>query len=143
MEYDRIKDITTVLLFPEAEPGKWKREPSNLFVGYAYAGTIPTPPQFVSFFLTTLIWYSQYYSCHDVALLLDQKTRLQFPTTITRSTFPGVFNSTDFIAATLSLDDFLRIVNAKLVEGEVCGTAITFTPEQMEALRDLASRMNP
>ena len=39
--------------------------------------------------------------------------------------------------------DFLRIVNANVVEGRVCGYEFTLSPEDLEALRYLASRMVP
>ncbi len=139
--YDRIRGITTVTLLPPADFSKWSKSPSNLLVTYEYPGTNPTSPRVVGFLLTSLIWY--YDSCYDVNLLLNGETRISPPTILFNQTLPGETHSTEFITALLPLNDFLEIVNAKQVDGEVCNVQFALSQEQMEALRDVASRMAP
>lgn len=43
----------------------------------------------------------------------------------------------------IPLEDCLELVNAKVVEGQLFSTEFKLTNEQLEALRDFASRMNP
>jgi hypothetical protein len=46
------------------------------------------------------------------------------------------------LAVAVSLKDFITTVNAKRVEGQLGGTEFALSRENLEALRDLASRMN-
>ncbi len=139
--YDRISGATIVTLLPPRDFSKWTNKPANLFVGYGYQGTIPSPPKAVSFNLTTLIWYN--YACYDLALLLNGERRLRFSTTLTENKFPGQVGTTTVISMLLPLDDFLEVANANQIEGRVCNIDFVLSGEQMEALRDVASRMKP
>lgn len=47
----------------------------------------------------------------------------------------------EFLSKPISLNQFLKIINAKKIEGELFATQFEFTEEQLEALRDFASRM--
>lgn len=49
----------------------------------------------------------------------------------------------EYLGIEMPLRTFLELVNARSVSARVAGFEVDFSDEQMEALRDLASRMNP
>ena len=138
-EYDRIQDVTVAALALRVQDGY--KLPGGLVAFFEYKGTQPAIPAFVEFgFISTSADW-QYLTCHNLALLLDGETRLAPKTEQMGDVITGGVVET--IATRLPVSDFLKIVNAKQVEGKVCNTEFTLTSEQMEALRDVASRMLP
>lgn len=137
--YDKIKDETTVILAYESAEASVGV--GGLFVAYTYTGTKPQKPALVYWAFVSRSQEWKFLSCYDLALLLDNSTRLR-----PKATHDGQVKSgyvIEEVQTELSLEDFLKIVNAKRVDGSVCNTQFTLAPGQMEGLKDVASRMQP
>jgi len=142
-EFDRFGDKTVVVLPPQ--PWEiWKERPpgpGGLQVTYSYPGTAPTLPSEVYLGLVSLVDTWQYLDCHNLTLLLDGRVRMPLKAEHDGRVWAGSLRET--VYGILSVNEFLQIVNAKKVEGQLCNTEFVLSTDQMEALRDLASRMQP
>lgn len=138
-KYDRITDVTDVVLKPDL--AEEKRGAGSLMAVYTYRGTHPAKPANISFSFVSLSDDWQYLQCHSLSLLLDGKVRMPLDTTHDGDVGRGYV--LEFVQSRLPLSQFLQIVNAKQVEGRLCNTQFALSSAQMEALRDLASRMQP
>jgi hypothetical protein len=110
-------------------------------VTYSYSGTVLSIPKIVIFDLVSSSKDWQYLTCHDVNLLLNGSTRLPLANSHEGSVESGAV--LEVMQAFIPTNQFLDIANAKTVEGKICNDVFTFTNDQLEALRDLASRMRP
>lgn len=81
----------------------------------------------------------KYLRNYDLIFLLDGKERLVEKTS--RNSEIESRSVTEIISAIMPLSEFLRIANANTVEVKLGTTTFSLTTEQLEALRDLASRM--
>jgi hypothetical protein len=138
-EFDRFKGNTVVAL--DTRPAEYSRGPGSLSVLYAYKGNTPVVPSEVYFRLVSEADDWQYLKCHMLTLLLDDQISMEPKTEHDGSVGNGYV--LEFVMSALSVDEFLQIVNAKKVEGKLCNTEFVLSKEQMEALRDIASRMQP
>lgn len=140
-EYDKVKTYTVVSL--EAKSMKaWPPDQNpNLSILYLYPETTPARPPFVNFQILRLSDTRRYLSCHDLTLWLDSNKRMTPDTQYHATATDGSF--VEYVTATLSVSDFLHIVNAGRVEGSLCDDKFTFDAELFQALRDVASRMKP
>ena len=104
--------------------------PFNLFMpAFVYPGETPSIPQKI-----IMRWTAQF-TC-DTQLLLDDDRLMLLKSTDFQGGLGNVFQNE------VSVPDFLAIVNAKKVEVQFCDTfEAVFTEDYMNALRDLASRM--
>lgn len=137
-EFDRFSGATSVRADPN--PTKVYNGERNFSVGYSYKGTTPTIPDVVVFSFWSVAEDWQYLKCHSVALLVDGE---QMPL---ESEHDGEVMSPkvlEMVHVPIDVDRFLQIVNAKKVEGQICNDEFVFTDKQMEAMRDVASRMQP
>jgi hypothetical protein len=137
--FDRFSGLTNVLLLALQYPGMGR---ANLAVTYLYEGSTPYAPTLVGFMLAYESASWTYADCHDLTLLLDGRIRL-----LPRTEYSGKVQDDGSVAenitSRLPVNEFLQIVNAKKVEGKLCNSEFVLTDEQMEALRDVASRMQP
>lgn len=155
-QYEPREDSTIVSLEPvlvEASPAG--KELLRLAAIFQYQGKIPTKPQHIS-----LGFYGDYPQCKfsaqpKMTMLVDGE-RIEFgwnPRGI-RERKPdeeGVafsFNEgaggdkcEELMFMTISQKNFLRVVNAKNVEMQIDDLKFKLTEANLEALRDLASRM--
>jgi hypothetical protein len=136
-EFDRFKNQTSVDLVPKT--ADYRRGPNNLSVSYEYAGTTPAIPPFVSVWLVYQADTWEYLKCYGLTWLLDGRTTLSPKTNHEGDVGRGYV--LEIITSLIPVSQFLQIVNAKTVEGKLCNTEFALTIEQMEALRDVASRM--
>lgn len=101
-------------------------------------GPIDFPNQTVGLLFISKRSESEYEASHNLELLLDGKRKfiaLDYKSTIKSG---HIFESMN---ALMPIADFLDIVNAKVVEGRINTTEFRFKPEQIEAMRDLVSRL--
>lgn len=138
-EFDRFKGETLVKLDPRYS--ETTSGPRSLFVSYTYEGNTPAPPPFVGMALFTSSDEWMYLKCHSLAFLLDDTMPIELETEHDGDVGSGYV--IEYVSSFLSLEEFLQIVNAQKVEGKLCNDEFQFTDEQMEALRDVASRMQP
>lgn len=88
----------------------------------------------------------QYLKNHMVNLLVDDTLTIDAGETLWDGEVSNdrhMVQTHEFITAVLPLIQFLQVVNGKKVEVRVGARAITFKEDQLEVLRDLASRMMP
>lgn len=130
-EFDRFTEVTNVTL-GEAFDRVWNRvqaeEPArSLHVVYSYEGTTPAVPPVVllAFMLTP--------KCDTVRFLLDDGIHMNPTTTYEEGA--------EAVCVRLTSREFLQIVNSNKVEVRLCSDEFALTSEQMEALRDVASRI--
>ena len=155
-QYEPREDVTIVTLDPvvvEVSPAG--KELLKLAAIFQYQGKIPTKPQHIS-----LGFYGDYPQCKfsgkpKMTMLVDGE-RIEFgwnPRGIRERTADeeGVafsFNEgaggekcEELMFMTISQKNFLRVVNAKTVEVQIDELKFKLTDSNLEALRDLASRM--
>ena len=138
-EFDRFNGTTNVVLLPDAADTVDNPQ-GSLAVVYHYNGTTPVPPGLV--LLAFSSWHDdwQFLECHDLTLLVDGRS-MPLETTHDGSVESGFVS--EQVISEITLRDFLTIVNANKVEGQLCRMEFELTSSQMEALRDVASRMQP
>jgi len=138
-EYNRFNGRTEVTLHPRIS--EYERGPNNWLVFYNYPGEKPAVPDAVGVVLSSASDTWEYLKCHSFDLLLDGQTALHPPTGHDGTIGDGYV--IEHVMMELQLDEFLQLVNAQKVEAMLCGTEFVLSGEQMEALRDVASRMQP
>jgi len=140
-EYDKFDNETTVLLTLDLEPSKvsYSLERLVFFSYFSYLGREVETPIVVMIGFSSFSEDWEYLTSRKLTFLVDDK-----PLEIGSLDHDGRVGS-GYLFETLSqlipLSQFLRIVNAKNVEGKLFTTEFKFTEEQLEALRDYASRM--
>lgn len=137
-EYDRFKGRTVVDLAPDYGEMTSLRQ-GSLWVNYSYDGQTPSPPATLVFALWSVNDDWEYLNCHSLNFLIDGSP-LQVDTERKGEVLSGGRVS-ETIMSTLATKDFLKLVNAKLVEGKLCNTEFKLSAEQMQGLKDVASRM--
>ncbi|HZQ11022.1 MAG TPA: hypothetical protein VFD70_30910 [Anaerolineae bacterium] len=137
-EYDRFKRITKVSLEPRFSDTK--KRPGALAVLYSYPETTPTIPSEVDVAFLSVHDDWEYLECHDLTFLIDNQP-LKVKTDHDGSVGSGYVVET--VAGYINTDDFLTLVNAQKVEGQLCRDEFVLTNDQMNALKDVASRMQP
>lgn len=138
--YDKFKQRTEISLEPRFS--ETQRLPGSLVIIYSYPGETPAQPDTVEWGLISVSDTWEYLDCHSTIFLVDGATRFTPETQ-----HDGEVGSSGFVVETVhglwTLEEFLQVVNAQTVEGQLCNTEFSFSSEQMEALRDVASRMLP
>lgn len=138
-KFDRFEGVTVVQLNPR--PSEYQRGPGSLRALYFYWGTTPAKPPTVSFSLVSTSGDWRYLKCYSLSLLLDSLISMHPITKHEGDVGRGYV--IEFVNSRFPINEFLQIVNAKKVEGKLCNTEFLLSSEQLEALRDLASRMQP
>jgi hypothetical protein len=139
-EYDRFDNHTAIHLRADVYEAQ-RRPEGSLSASYWYPGTTPSIPETVSISFAIIHENWQFQQCHHLRLLVDGRS-MRLETTYDGDVITGNLVG-EMVFAWLSAQDFLEIVNAEKVEVRLCLMEFEFTPAQMEALRDLASRMQP
>ena len=137
-EYDRFKGHTMVSLEPDLDEMDSLTQ-GSLWVAYSYDGETPHSPSFVGFSLWSVNEDWEYLNCHSLDLLIDGSP-LSLDTEHEGDVMSGGLVS-ETVIGQLGTRDFLTLVNAGLVEGKLCNTEFKLSREQMQALKDVASRM--
>jgi hypothetical protein len=138
-EYDRFKDQTVVTLRPRGAEFLRGR---SLAWSYLFSGNEPALPEVVllTVFSGGDTW--KYIDCHDLSILVDDNHAMNLP-----SDWDGQVEDNgdvgEWVMVGLAIDEFLEIVNATKVELKLCNDEFALSSDQMEALRDVASRTNP
>ena len=138
-EFDRFYGVTNVVLLPDAVDAKDNPQ-GSLVVVYHYNETTPAPPDLISLAFASFHDDWQFLECHNLTLLVDGRS-MPLETTYDGSVESGFVS--EQVISEITLRDFLTIVNANKVEGQLCRMEFELTSSQMEALRDVASRMQP
>ncbi len=138
-DYDQAKDQTTFSL--EERLPDLTAVPNSLYVTYNVPGTQRAIPSAVavSFFSRSTSW--QFLLTQDANVRLDGVTYLNWR--VTERGAAGGESVTELLTANVRVKDFLMLVNSTTVEVQIGPYYFELTSEQMEALRDLASRMAP
>ena len=133
VEFDRFTNRTTVSL-----RGTQVGSEFELAAFYSMDGKQPSEPTGVQFMLMKSSKTWEYLHCHNVGLLVDGQ-----PISVQASHGGRVGDGyvLEFVRFDLPLASFLRLATASKVEARVCRTELAIGSLQMEALRDLASRM--
>lgn len=137
-EYDRFTDKTKVSIEPKYDEIGIV-EQGALSVLYSYDGKTPSPPLAVGIGLWSINDKWEYLQCHTLDLLIDGSP-LSVKTEHKGEVMSGSVLET--IIGELGTRDFLSIVNARQVEGKLCNTVFKLSVDQMQALKDVASRMS-
>lgn len=151
--YDRFKDVTVVRL--EMELRKHSDDyigpaPLALTIAFAYQGQrLVTAPSQIYFSLQKsfdkdLLEYNPRPELRSQAIFLTDDKRISVVANTNREyhTFWGRYY-VDSFNFSLPYDAFLLLVNSKKVEAQIANIELALNEEQLEALRDLASRTNP
>lgn len=150
--FDRFKNRTEVMA-EVISKGLFKNASSPFKVAavFGFAGKeLFAPPRFVLLgFGSQYPFDWKYLKDHSVNLLVDDTLAIDGGETLwdgdvsAGSRTDGPLTTHEVITALLPIESFLRIVNGKKVEARVGSTVIQFKEDQLETLRDLASRMMP
>lgn len=138
-EYDKFKDVTEVALHPIIDDINAK--PNNLLVGFQYSGTQFSMPDHIYFYVMTYSKEWQFLSVKEINFLLDDTERMRFDAQHKGTVGSGYV--LEDILSSIPTRDFIKMVNAKRVALQVQSSDAELSAEQMEALRDLASRLRP
>ena len=140
-KYDKFKNKTIVSLSLDLKPSKIRYSSNKLAFNsfFFYLGEKVKTPSFVmiAFQSTTDDW--EYLRSHELTFLIDDKP-LEIGTLKHKGSV-GKGYVIEFLSKLIPLSHFLMIVNSKKVDGKLFTTEFRFTEEQLEALRDYASRM--
>lgn len=141
-EYDNIKGYTAVSLVPkQSDVLLQNHKQAHLFLTYVYDSQSPAIPDVVILQFVSASEDWSYLNCHDINLLIDSTERIAFENEHDGNVLTGFV--VEILRGFLTPTQFLRIVNANKVEGKICNDGFILTSEQMEALKDVASRMKP
>jgi hypothetical protein len=145
-EYDKFDGSTRVCLLPGSQ-GTPFDEIALSEVCYSYPGTTPSPPKSVRILLFQWSHQWTYSSCYGLTLLLDGSVRIPVVTAFEGKvvTAPSYFAGTvkEYVLGVIPTREFLRLVNSERAEAKVCNTEFEVPRGQLEALRVVASRMQP
>jgi hypothetical protein len=122
----------------------------DLHASFAYAGDkLLRPPISVALIFETYssarlgVIGENFIRNREIVLLADGRVIRQTGIYQAGSYNPDNSYRYEYLATELPLRTFLTIVSARSVSAKVAGSEVEFTDENLEALRDLASRMNP
>lgn len=140
--YDKFRDQTTVVLSGVSLKATMSLSPFDLTALFLSKGQTVTEPPIVTlgFAMNSSTW--RFLQCHDVVLLADDQRVI-----------PVVANHEgdvqrdasvrESVVSHFRIADFLKLANANRIEGQICTTRFTIAGEDLLALKDFASRMNP
>ncbi len=153
-QYDESDDTTYVAssapthdIVIDGEPG--------IDIRYHYQGTEPTVPSTVFFSIVSRSDSPQYLNCHNLVILVDDDIRMTpqasylgdddapIPETDHEGSVLEGREILEMVYAFLDVKEFLQIVNGDNVELTLCDDEWTLTTAELEALKDVASRMVP
>jgi hypothetical protein len=139
-KYDKFKDLTMVTLNPKLD--EIGVVPDSLLVDYIYSGNTFAMPSRIHFVMLTGSRDWQFLGLKQVKFLLDDDLRMSFD-----ASQDGSVGSSGIVVETITLDiptvNYLRIVNSRKTELQVGSREFALSDAKLEALRDLASRLNP
>lgn len=139
-DYDRFHDVTTVMLTPR--PLELNVKPDTLLVGFEYKGTTLVTPSTVRWEMGSTSRDWQFLKVREMSFLLDGSEHMSYPANHDGEVGSGApVYVYEWVLAEIPVLDFLHMVNSTSLEIQVMSSEVTLSPEQMEALRDLASRM--
>lgn len=128
----------------------------GLDIRYRYQGTAPAVPSTVLFSIVSRSDSPQYLNCHDLIILVDDDIRMTPQTDYLGDDEPHESPEIDheesvlegrevleMVYTFLEVEEFLQIVNADQVELTLCDDEWTLTAAELQALKDVASRMTP
>lgn len=142
--YDKFTDKTTLAI---NYPGGMKIDHTNLEIGFLFEFSGRSLAQQVrpSSKLTLMIdsksenWeYLQF--GHDLDFLVDGE-RMSIGT-LDHDGSVGEGYVLEFMAAHISVSQFLRLANAKTIEGKLSTTEFSLSSDQIETIKDFASRLS-
>jgi hypothetical protein len=137
--YDKFQNVTLVSLEPNV--AEFNPTPKSVSAFFLFSGTVLTVPSTVSLTFISKSTDWQFLRNHDLMMLLNGKERLSFPSTQDGRVGKGYV--IEFIDIQVTVAEFLRIVSAETIEVQIFNASFALSLAQREALRDLASRMNP
>jgi hypothetical protein len=137
--YDKFKNITSTSLSPKALELNVK--PNTLIMGFQYEGTQFSFPSEIYFSVGSKSKDWQFLSVKQINFLIDDKVRLSYPTT--RDSDVGSGYVIEWMDTDIPTSDFLKMVNAKKVALQLGYVDAELSAAQLEALRDVASRLRP
>ncbi|MFP3896278.1 MAG: hypothetical protein ACLFV5_05520, partial [Anaerolineales bacterium] len=153
-QYNESDDTTYVASSAPAHDVVTKSQ-FGIDIRYHYRGTEPAVPSTVLFSIVSRSDSPQYLNCHDLVILVDDDIRMT-PQTSYLGDQDAQDPETDYeegvlegrqvlemVYAFLDVEEFLQIVNADQVELTLCDDEWTLTSAELEALKDVASRMAP
>jgi hypothetical protein len=138
VSYDKIRDETVVSIDSKVLLGA---TPNHILAVYWNKGQTIVVPDTIDFNFGSSSDTWQFLRISSVAWLVDDNKRFSY-----KAIHDGTVGSgyvIEWIDMSIPLADFLDIVNAKKVEVQVSTYQFALTGEQLEALKDFASRMNP
>lgn len=139
VDWEPATDLTTVLLQPNA--GLLNVVPNQISASFSYKGAKPqVPDQVVLTFWSGTQIQNLYTDVRQVVLTVDG-TRQTFD--VRHKTDRAELDYLEQMVAFVPTAQFLNIASAQKVQATISDKDFVFTDEQLEALRDLASRMNP
>lgn len=128
----------------------------GLDIRYNYQGTEPAVPSTVLFSIVSRGDSRQYLNCHRLVILVDEDIRMTPQTSYLGDDDPHESPETghedsvlegrevlEMVYAFLDVEEFLQIVNADQVELTLCDDEWALTTAELQALKDVASRMTP
>lgn len=150
-DYDRFKNETNAFLFitlKDDESSKYYK-PLSLRLSFSFPGkTLVRHPESIFFsvdreFSFQALDYNERFNNPTDLIALADADRLVIPMTTSRKDHSAYKYWTDSAYTTLSYNDFLILANSKKVEFQLENIELQLTENQLEALRDFASRAIP
>lgn len=138
VEYDRIVNVTVVSL--KIPYPKISAVPNQIQANASYTGTKPILPDAVSLSFVTNSPEKQFPTQFAGTALLDDTTRHSFLLGNVPQFGKGYV--IEALLTRMPMQEFLRMLNAKKVEMKIFTSEFQLEDEQLEALRDFASRLS-
>lgn len=138
-KYDKVRDITTVTV--EQPFADLNKTPNFLYASFSFPATTPQPPATVHMEFTSTSDTWQFLSTKSVSWLIDDTKRYT-----AAGNHDGTVGSgyvIEVMVINIPLGDFLDLANAKKVDVALSTFQFSLSNNQLEGLKDFASRMNP
>jgi hypothetical protein len=143
--YDRFSDTTTAQMEPVEVYHARRGRPQKIWmtVLFTYRDETPAKPARVTIAFNSWSSEWQYLDYRDLTILADGRKAGPVTMELAKTRIERDGTVTEILSTTMVTDVFLFMVNAGSVEMQLGNAEFTLKPEHLEALRDLASRMQP
>jgi len=138
IEYDKFKDVTSVIY---AEGRGLNASPNTIIAIFSYRGQSFKMPSKIGFTVGSTSKDWQFLRAREINFLLDDSTRFSY--SVERDSKVGSGYVIEWLSVQMSVEDFLKLVNAKQVEYSILSATVSLSEQQLESLRELASYLRP
>jgi hypothetical protein len=144
-KYDKFSDSTDVQMMHTQIYNAHGSRAQKIYLTavFNYPGYTPSKPDYVALAFNSTSSEWKYLRERDLTIIADGKHAGPVTTLLLNTRIERGGSVSETVSVNIATDVFLFMVNAFYVEMQLGDAEFTLKPEQLEALRDFASRMQP